>query len=422
METGRLRKQHARACSLVFILCLFSAGSLYAGGATQLAKARLSYEKKQTAIEKKFQEDRAASVGKQFIQLLSEAVDTYRAEGKLEEFLTAKEERERFKTAGTVDETDVVESPEFVRHAQQQFIRIMQVNHQKMLKQQAKLAKTYIRYLEGLQKKLMQKYLTDQARLVQAEVEAVQASVDFSVLASSKKPQQAETGGLTNNTPQLQLATNWDMRFERDDIAARDTASILSKCGTPQIDLTAKDIRIWGDSTYLMPLKKAKEVLGLTQSNMKKPVECAVFPPRSFFSYAFKGSFESGFDQLFLITDFKDQVVGVQLQSNDSRIKEKWLLYGSNYSRDRSLFNFVHDLKKSNPNWEVGIHVSKNGQDVIGYAPRNSAGNVNRDVIRVDSDLYSRSRQQSNKSRTRASLLLPQPIVDLMLYVVQNSR
>jgi len=412
---------------LLFSLCLLTAGPLYAGGATQLAKARASYQKKQAVIEKKYLEDLPASVAKQYTKLLSEYVDTYRAEGKLDEFLTAKEERERFQSTGTVEESDVLEEPEFVRNAQQQFIRITQSNHRKMLKQQAKLAKKYIRYLDGLQKKLMKKYLTDQALLVKEEINTVRASVDLSVLTPPRKPAQSKPGKKSN--PQLKLATNWKMRFDRDDIAARDTARMLSKCGTPQIDLTKPEISIWGKVTYLMPLQEAKKLLGLRRSQ-KDSIDCAVFPPRSFFSHAFKGNFEDGFDQLYVITDFKDQVVGLQFQSNTSR-PDRWFQYSNVYSTEWSLYNFVLDLKKSNPNWEVGMYICKGEETIMGYPPQYSLHGgptgVNPGIIRIESDLFTITRDRygltrSQKSRARVRLLLAQPIVDLMLYVVQNSR
>jgi len=190
--TKKLFAQRKWTCLLLFTLSFLCAGSLYAGGATLLGKAKISYSKKRDAIEKKYLEELPASVATQYTKLLSEVVDTYRGEAKLDEFLTAKEERERFQTTGVVEESDVLEGPEFVRNAQQQFIRITQANQRKMQKKQAELAKSYIQHLKSLQKKLVQDYLPDQALLVKKEIEAVQASVDFSVLALPKKPQKAK--------------------------------------------------------------------------------------------------------------------------------------------------------------------------------------------------------------------------------------
>jgi len=227
-------------------------------------------------------------------------------------------------------------------------------------------------------------------------------------------------------TAELKLASNWEIRFERDDIAIRDTARLLSKCGTPQVNLKGTNIVIWEQVTYLMPLREAKKALGLTRET-KKPLECAIFPPRSFFSHAFKGNFDDGFDQLFLITDFQDQVVGVQLQSNNSRTERWFPHYTSNYSTEWSLYNFVQGLKKSNPKWEVGVLVSRNDQSIIGHPPLDRTVMVNPGIIRIDSDLFTITRDRfglirSQKSRARTSLLLAQPIVDLMLYIVQNSQ
>ena len=51
----------------------------------------------------------------------------------------------------------------------------------------------------------------------------------------------------------------------------------------------------------------------------------------------------------------------------------------------------------------------------------------NEGVIRIDSDLFSVKKNQwglveESRSRERVRLLVAQPVVDLMLYVIQESR
>jgi hypothetical protein len=232
-------------------------------------------------------------------------------------------------------------------------------------------------------------------------------------------------------TERLVLTTHWQTRLGRGDLALRDTSRLLSKCGTAQIDLAGKEIAIWGKINYLMPVQQAKKILGLGIST-RSPITCAAFAPDSFFYHGFSGNFEDGFTRMYLITDYADQVVGMQWQDNTSR-SERWFVYSEAYSEDWSLFNFVNNRKKGNPNWQIGFYVCSGSRTVMGYPPRGEAqgGNgptgVNEGVIRVDSELYSITQDRYNytadqKSRERNRLLLAQPIVDLMLYIAQKGH
>jgi hypothetical protein len=232
----------------------------------------------------------------------------------------------------------------------------------------------------------------------------------------------------------LTLGSHWQMRLGRGNISHKDTARILSNCGTPQIDLEGKAIDLWGEIEYLMPLNDARQALGLGTSK-KSSVTSSVFPPNSLFQHEFPGNFEDGFTRLYLVTDTADQIVAIQLQDNSSR-EERWFPdVGNNYSTEWSLFNFLGDGKKANPNWQIGFHVCQGSKRVFGYPPRANAYNpaglgptgVNEGVVRVDSDLYSMTRDRWNmvtdaKSRQRVRIYLPQPLVDLMLYVSQQVR
>ena len=113
---------------------------------------------------------------------------------------------------------------------------------------------------------------------------------------------------------------------------------------------------------------------------------------------------------------------------------ERWFPHPESYSADWNLYNFVNNRRKANANWLVGGYVCRGDQVILGHPPRgdqNGAGEtgtgVSAGVIRVDSELFSVSRDQWNyltddKSRERVRLLLAQPVVDLMLYVAQQAR
>lgn len=235
---------------------------------------------------------------------------------------------------------------------------------------------------------------------------------------------------LTTNATRLVLASQWQSRLGRGNLSLGDTARLLSRCGTPQIDLVGKNIALWGDLPYLMPVREAKKALGLGIST-RSSMTCPAFPPDSFFFHEFSGNFEDGFNRLYLITDYADQVVGLQWQDNTSK-GERWFPHPDSYSADWNLYNFVNNRRKANANWLVGGYVCRGRQTILGHPPRggqDAAGEtgVNEGVIRVDSELFSVTRDQWNyladdKSKERVRLLLAQPVVDLMLYVAQQAR
>ena len=246
------------------------------------------------------------------------------------------------------------------------------------------------------------------------------------------EPAAAEPAPAAVCSGRMVLTTHWQSRIGRGNISIGNTARLLSGCGTPQIDLAGKPIAIWGKITYLMPVQEAKQLLGLGSSS-RSVLTCAAFPADSFFGHAFPGNYEDGFNQLYLITDYANQVVGVQLQDNTSR-GERWFPdYPGVYSAEWSLYNFVNDRKKGNSNWLIGFYVCQGARTVMGYPPRagpmfiQAPTGVNEGVVRVDSDLFSITRNRYDmttdaKSRERNRLLLAQPVVDLMLYIAQKSR
>jgi hypothetical protein len=230
---------------------------------------------------------------------------------------------------------------------------------------------------------------------------------------------------------QLTMASHWQHRLGRGTITHRDAARLLAKCGSPKLDPRWQDITLWGKVTYLMPVNKAKKLLGLGRSS-RKNLSGALFPPSSFFAHEFAGHFEGGMTRLTLVTDFDNQVVAVQLSDSTTR-PDRWLRHPTAYSADWSLYDLVNDGRKGNSTWEVGFFVARGTQRILGYPPGN-LGTVlnqpiegNNGVIRIDSDLYSFKKNrwglvEDGRSRERARLFLAQPVVDLMLYIIQQSR
>jgi hypothetical protein len=230
---------------------------------------------------------------------------------------------------------------------------------------------------------------------------------------------------------ELTMTSHWQHRLGRSTIAHRDAARLLAKCGSPKLDLGWQNITLWGKVKYLMPVEEAKALLGLGLSS-KKNLSCPLFPPSSFFAHEFSGNFEDGMTRLTLVTDFASQVVAVQLSDNTTR-PDRWLRYSDAYSTEWSLYNLVNDGRKGNSTWEIGFFLARGTERILGYPPGSQSMIVNQPVegnegvIRIDSDLFSIKKNQwglveEQRSRERARLFLAQPVVDLMLYIIQQSR
>jgi len=226
----------------------------------------------------------------------------------------------------------------------------------------------------------------------------------------------------------LELSPHWDKRLRKGSLAVRDAAKLLAYCAKAEIDEDGHpDIIIWEDIPYLAPLEDVKEQLGLGLAS-RRAVNSPIFPPDSFFCYSFDGNFEEGFDELLIVCDKADQVVAIQLV-DDSPPSEMWFDWRDNYSEDWSVYNFVNDRKKGNPNWQVGFYVCQGKNKIFGYPPRDmpmhaaDAARANPKVIRIDSELCSRRKNHYEmKSRERVRLFLPQPIANIMMYVARHAN
>jgi hypothetical protein len=156
----------------------------------------------------------------------------------------------------------------------------------------------------------------------------------------------------------------------------------------------APGIDIYQGVRYLMPLKEAIKVLGLTQEvSANKPVVCPGFPFLSTFSHSFNGSFEAGFTTLYLVTDKAKQVVAVQLGSVAPTIRPP--------RTQGQCYDFVNTRTKA---------LTTNA---VGHATSTSGANV----LVIDSVLYDVDRA---KHSTR--LFLPTPLMELILFRCNATR
>jgi hypothetical protein len=156
----------------------------------------------------------------------------------------------------------------------------------------------------------------------------------------------------------------------------------------------APGIDIYQGVKYLMPLKEAVKVLGLSSEvSANKPVVCPGFPYLSTFSHSFNGSFEDGFNTIYLVTDKAKQVVAVQFGSVAPKTTPP--------ETRGQCFDFVNTRTKSLTTNRVGHAVISKGADVIA----------------IDSVLFDVDRP---KHSTR--LYLPKPLMELILYRCQATK
>ena len=204
----------------------------------------------------------------------------------------------------------------------------------------------------------------------------------------------------------LALSHFWEMPVPAGSQKIHDLRRIFSRYGQPEKDL-APDPSIWlyQDVHYLMPRKAAEAALHLKPTR-KNPMEMAGIPNKSFFVSEYEGAFEQAFDRLFLVTDMKDQVVAVQLTNDQpasrrqSHEYRRWQNLFSERSSEWHLFNLVEGKAKGLKRAQIAFNV----------------GRVRPGVIGVDSEYWSSGRELSELTL----LFVPQPVVDLILYLIHN--
>lgn len=178
-----------------------------------------------------------------------------------------------------------------------------------------------------------------------------------------------------------------------------DLKELLEPHGAPAVVRDADpSIEIVPQVRYLMPVREAAEALRGGALSVKRSLDCPGFPDRSFSYYELRGSFGQDFDRLLLVVDAADQVVAVQLVSSkpltarldSSFVSERWQAY-----------NFVESRIKMNRQWRVAHRVRLLGR-----------------VVAIDSELLAGGDQgdaPAGRARERATLFLPEPVVNLIL-------
>lgn len=228
-------------------------------------------------------------------------------------------------------------------------------------------------------------------------------------------------GGLGISAENLRAAARWQANAHKGNASAGDIHTLLNKLGKPLLDTAPSPISIYHDVTYLMPLSNAVDVLRLNPDpTPKTPVNTPGFPDNSFFYYTYSGRYEDNFTKLLLVVDIYNQVAAVQLvESYPKDTTVEWDWWGED-QREYRLYNIVENKTKTSgkdqADWKnMTFVMNPNLAFSQLEAPDTAITHI------IESKLTTPSGSQT-KIKERTRLYLPQPIVNLLLYVLSGGN
>ncbi len=225
-------------------------------------------------------------------------------------------------------------------------------------------------------------------------------------------PAVADTPVPSNAGAGIVLEKDWATAMKDGRIVMNELRDLVAPHAKASQNLKpSPGLEIYERVTYLMPLKEAMAVLGITQQvGSQKPVDCPGFPYHSTFSYSFNGSFVGGFDTIYLVTDKAQQVVAVQFGAVSPKIKPDRI--------EGQTFDFVNTRTKALTVAKVFHETRKTGSDVlcIDSILLSPEGILSESARRISpARLYSFNPGYF-KEMHATRLYLPRPLMELILY------
>ncbi|NBV86918.1 MAG: hypothetical protein EBS01_11825 [Verrucomicrobia bacterium] len=180
----------------------------------------------------------------------------------------------------------------------------------------------------------------------------------------------------------------------------------------------APDIEIYRGIKYLMPFNEARKLLGLSQDvNSKTLVACPGFPFHSLVAYSFHGSFDGGFDTVYIVTDGAMQVVAVEFTKVSV---EKTDIVAREFDKGWVTFDFINTRIKGQTDAAVRHSTVKIGKvlkiDSVFVNPTKS-NKAQSSAYGAASYSYEYNVQFMHPTR----LYLPQPLAELILHRISKS-
>ncbi len=209
---------------------------------------------------------------------------------------------------------------------------------------------------------------------------------------------------------ELALSSYWQNGGRNMPQSTIDFINLMRDFGEARVTLKPDRLYyVYKRLEYLSPVADALKTLGngkVTVDALKAPG----LPADSFTGHTMDGYFD-GFSRITLVSDRKGQLVAAQLSDRTDRdvwLRNLWWDEKANYKKrveysDRwRMINLLEGRTKGSATWQLG------------YAFATADG-----VVRLDSELLSGAEWQS-RSKERHRTYLPQPIVDLLLQMLNQ--
>jgi hypothetical protein len=198
------------------------------------------------------------------------------------------------------------------------------------------------------------------------------------------------------------LSPRWRSGARHSSSVTDFIRGLFKETGKAAMDLDPKvGVLLPSNIPYLSNIAQALKIAPEKMPS-RNPVDCPVFPADSFFYYKFDGAYEGGCSEMLVLTDIEDKVVGVQFGDDSPRGMR---FEQGRHSAELNLFNIVEYKRKASRDWKVASSVKSTNQ-----------------LIRVELELVSPESGSEWKDRPReySRLYLPQPMVNLMLYIAEQ--
>lgn len=205
----------------------------------------------------------------------------------------------------------------------------------------------------------------------------------------------------------LRLSPSWERTpVNVDDPAVEDFEKLVSPYVDPSPRITFHEFPEMAPGIPFMAERRQLEQMHGWRFQTEAIIRCPAFPPSSFKFYKYAGDFEGGYNELLLMTDLADQVVGAQWVNDHPDEFEPLEI---DWSDMWEFFNFVQMRKKSGSRAQVGFRVEDHGR-----------------VLCIDSGVRQHERERYGgyeyKLREKVRLCVPREILALMRYHIEQQR
>ena len=227
--------------------------------------------------------------------------------------------------------------------------------------------------------------------------------------SESSHPQESPVLSLpsTQSSGQsIALPSNWSSTLSASSggssATIADLSRLLSMYGKPDTALEwSSPLYVYAGIPYLTPLNEVVKQLKLSSPKSKSKISCAGMPDGLSY-YSFDGKFEGDYNRLYLVVDQKDQLVSVELVDESPK--------GGAEGGDRDLKNRTYNFVDSRCKGLDFMHVD--------YEVQRSQEYESNSLI-IDLSLTDPRLRKTLKS---AKWYVPQPLVNLILFCVNNAQ